>query len=94
MYIQLSLVDIAFHPAKDAINRHRHEGLSLGLAGEFEWGAGQFHPAKTVQGEARSKMIVAHRGSVYAVIFTVRDETPWIISLRYASRQERRNHAR
>jgi uncharacterized DUF497 family protein len=87
-------VHIDFSPAKDAINRARHEGLSLGLAREFDWLAGQFFPAKTVKGETRTQMVVAHGESVYTVIYTLRNEQPWIISLRYASRKERRNHAR
>jgi uncharacterized DUF497 family protein len=58
-------VQIAFNPAKDAINLAKH-GVSLALAKQFDWGV------------------------VYAVIFSRRDDVYWIISLRHASRNERR----
>jgi uncharacterized DUF497 family protein len=82
-------VRIDFHPAKDAINRDRHQ-LSLGLARAFDWLTGHVVPARTVEGEARWKMTVMHDGTVYAVVFTLRGRTFWVISLRPASRKERR----
>jgi uncharacterized protein len=82
-------VHIAFDPEKDAINTAKH-GLSLALAKEFDWLTGRVQPAKTVGGELRWKLIVLFEGVVYAVIFTRRADVYWIISLRYASRRERR----
>lgn len=80
---------IDFHPAKDAINRDKH-GLSLGLAREFDWLAARIQPARTVDGEARWKAIVRLDDTVYVAIFTRRADVLWIISLRPASRTERR----
>jgi uncharacterized DUF497 family protein len=80
---------IAFNPAKDAINQQQH-GLSLGLAEDFAWSDGRFFAARTVRNETRMQMIVAHEGRVYSTIFTTRGDTFWIISLRPASRKERR----
>jgi uncharacterized DUF497 family protein len=81
-------VQIAFNPAKDAINLAKH-GVSLALAKHFDWLTGRVHPARTVGGE-QWKLIVLFEGVVYAVIFSRRDDVYWIISLRHASRNERR----
>lgn len=80
---------IDFNPAKDDANRTKH-GVSLALAREFDWLAGQIQPAKTVAGEDRWRLVVVHDGIVYTVIFTVRADVRWIISVRAASRKERR----
>jgi uncharacterized DUF497 family protein len=82
-------VHIAFGPEKDAINFAKH-GASLALAREFDWLTGRVQPAKTVRGERRWKLIVLFDGVVYSVIFTRREDVVWIISLRPASRKERR----
>ena len=80
---------IAFNPAKDASNRAKH-GLSLALAERFDWLTGRVPPARTVGAESRWKLIVLFEGIVYSAIFTRRGDVYWIISLRYASRKERR----
>lgn len=80
---------IQFDPAKDASNHAKH-GVSLALAEQFDW-AGPIQPARTVGGELRWKLLAVFAGVVYAVIFTRRaDDVFWIISLRRASRRERR----
>jgi uncharacterized protein len=86
-------VHIAFDPAKDASNRIKH-GVSLALAEQFDWLTTQPAPARTVGTELRWKMIAPLDGVVYAVIFTRRADVLWIISLRRASRKERREYAR
>lgn len=82
-------MDIDYGPAKEALNLATH-GLSLGLSRQFDWLAGTVQPAKTVHGEVRWKLIVLFEGIVYTVIFTRRAHVYWIISLRHASRKERR----
>jgi uncharacterized DUF497 family protein len=82
-------VRIEFNPAKDAANLEKH-GVSLALAHQLDWLAGTIQPARSVAGERRWKMLVALDGIVYAVIFTRRADIYRIISLRHASRQERR----
>ena len=84
---------IAFGPKKDAINLARH-GISLALAKQFDWLTGLVQPAKTVGGEVRWKLIVRFEGIVYTAIFTRRADVLWIISLRPASRKERRDYER
>jgi uncharacterized DUF497 family protein len=84
-------VQIAFDPAKDAINLAKH-GLSLAMAQQIDWLTGRVRPAKTVGGETRSQWIGVVDGVVYSVIFTPRANGLWIISLRRASRKERREY--
>jgi uncharacterized DUF497 family protein len=86
-------VHIAFNPEKDAMNRAKH-GVSLALAERVDWLAAQPAPARTVGTERRWKILAAFDGIVYAVIFTRRADVLWIISLRRASRKERREYAR
>jgi len=85
-------VVIAFGPKKDAINRAKH-GLSLAFARQLDWLTGLIQPAKTVRGEVRWKLIVRFGAAVYTAIFTRRGDVLWIISLRPASRKERRDYA-
>ncbi len=80
---------IDFNPAKDVVNRAKH-GVSLALARELDWLAGQIQPAKTVDGERRWRLVVDFDGTIYTVIFTLRADVRWIISVRPASRKERR----
>jgi uncharacterized DUF497 family protein len=80
---------IAFDSKKDAINIARH-GVSLALAHQIDWLTGLLRAAKTVRGEARWQWIGILNGVVYSTIFTPRDGGLWIISVRRASRKERR----
>lgn len=82
---------IDFHSAKDAINQHRH-GVSLALAKRFDWISGQPTPARTIAGELRWKQLERLDGIVYAAVFTRRGDVLWIISVRRASRKERRRY--
>ena len=84
---------IAFDSKRDAIDQREH-GLALALAHRFDWLTGRLTPGRTVAGELRWKMVVDLEGIVYAVIFTRRADVLWIISVRRASRKERREHAR
>jgi uncharacterized DUF497 family protein len=84
-------VDIDFNPAKDTINRSKH-GLSLALARQLDWLTGRVQPGRTVGGESRWKIVAECDGVVYAAIFTRRADVLWIISVRRASRKERRDY--
>ena len=75
------------------MNQARHH-LSLGLARRFDWLTGRIVPAKTVDGEVRWQLVVRFEDRVYSTIFTRRADVLWIISLRPASRKERREYAR
>lgn len=84
---------IDWDPAKDAINRRVH-GLSLEFAERFDWVTEPIAPARTVRGEPREKILARVDGVVYAAIFVIRNQRPRVISLRHASRKERRDYAR
>jgi uncharacterized DUF497 family protein len=84
---------IDFSLVKDQSNCRKH-GVSLDLARQLDWLAGRVQPARTVGGEVRWKMIAALASTVFVVIFTRRGEVFWIISLRRASRKERRDYGR
>ena len=81
-----------FDEIKDKSNRKKH-GLSLALAESFDWLNEPIQPARTTAGEARFKILARQAGRVLAAIFTVRGEDIRVISLRPASRQERRTYA-
>jgi len=85
-------VVIAFGPKKDAINRSRH-GLSLAFAEQFDWTTARYQAARTVNGEPRDKVLALVDGRLYAGIFTRRGLVFWMISVRPASRKERREYA-
>jgi uncharacterized protein len=82
---------IEFNPAKDVINQRKH-GVSLALAERFDWNAAGFQPARTVAGEHREKALSYVDGKLYAAIYTRRGRVFWIISVRRASRKERREY--
>jgi uncharacterized DUF497 family protein len=84
-------VHIEFDPAKDAINQRQH-GLSLALAERFDWSTARFQPARTVGGETRWQVFAPVDGTLFAAIYTLRGTTVRIISLRHASRKERRRY--
>jgi uncharacterized DUF497 family protein len=85
-------VFIEFDPAKDARNQKRH-GLSLMVAESFDWASEPVVAAKTVRGEPRSKILAMVDGDLYAAIFVIRGARPRVISVRRASRRERREYA-
>jgi uncharacterized protein len=85
-------VRIDFDPDKEALNQQTH-GLSLRVAESFDWLTEPIGPARTVRGEPRSKIVAMVDGVVYAAIFVIRQQRPRVISLRHASRKERRDYA-
>ncbi|GHT83730.1 hypothetical protein AGMMS49960_01370 [Betaproteobacteria bacterium] len=83
-------MEIEIDPVKDAINRRKHEGLSLALAAELDWDRAfyvldnRFH-----YDEIRQNAIVPLDDRLYHVSFTERgDEIHRIISLRHAVKKE------
>jgi len=82
-------VRITFDPAKDASNRAKH-GLSLADAARLDWFAGRVDVAHTVAGETRWRMIAPLDGLLVSMVFTRRATGVRAISLRRASRKERR----
>ncbi|MDR1990613.1 MAG: BrnT family toxin [Acidobacteriaceae bacterium] len=83
---------IEFDPAKDAINRREHEGLSLAVAEEFTADA-LVVPTYSGSDRVRYKMIDVTSEGLLAAIVTPRHDKMRIISLRYANRKERKLYA-
>ncbi|MFM0322458.1 BrnT family toxin [Caballeronia glebae] len=82
------LFDITFDPLKDAINRLQH-GVSLDLAREIAWDAVVLEiDDRRDYGEVREVGYVPIRGRTFCVVFTWRNETRRIISLRRANDRE------
>ena len=80
--------DITFDPLKDASNRQQH-GVSLNLASEIAWGSAAFNVDKRRDyGEVREVGFVPIRGRTFCVVFTWRNNTRRIISLRRANKRE------
>jgi uncharacterized protein len=84
-------VRFEYDPAKEAINLQRHR-VSLRLAERFDWVMGRIQPARTTKGETRWKILDFVDGTLYAAIFATRGEAVRIISVRHASRKERREY--
>ncbi|SPB12954.1 hypothetical protein NOV72_00255 [Caballeronia novacaledonica] len=82
------LFDVTFDPLKDAINRIQH-GVSLGLAREIAWDDVVLKvDNRRDYGEVREVGYMPIRGRTFCVVFTWRDETRRIISLRRANERE------
>ncbi len=83
--------DITFDPLKDAINRLQH-GVSLDLAKEIDWDGAVFETDdRRDYGEVRLVGYTPIRGRTFCVVFTWRNETRRIISLRRANHREIRS---
>jgi len=79
---------ITFDPAKDEANQAKH-GVSLALAVHLDWdGMLVVQDQRHDYGEDRYKGIALLDGRLYSVIYTPRDDTMRIISLRKASNTE------
>ena len=80
--------DITFDPLKDAINLLQH-GVSLDLASEIAWSNAAFKvDNRRDYGEVREYGFVPIRGRTFCVVFTWRNNTRRIISLRRATTRE------
>jgi uncharacterized DUF497 family protein len=75
--------------AKDARNLNKH-GISLHRFADMDVDDALVFQAKTVKGEARWLFLGTIVGRVYAAVVTYRDDETRVISLRPASRDERK----
>lgn len=81
-------MEFTFDPRKDAINLQKH-GVSLADAVRLDWDGMRVKLAKRRDyGEERYLGIALLGDRLYSVVFTPRDETLRIISLRKASNTE------
>ena len=88
-----SAVEVEFDPAKDAINRAKH-GVSLALAADMDLTTAVIVPDRRYPyGEDRFQAIGPVAGRLYLLAFTMRGGTVRAISMRTASRRERKRYA-
>ena len=81
-------MEIAFDPAKDAVNRAKH-GVSLGEAARLDWSRTLAKPdRRTDYGEPRQIGYGPIGRRLYCIVFVDRGETRRIISLRKANNRE------
>ncbi len=81
-------MEIEFDPAKDVLNRHKH-GVSLAEAARIDWPRVAAIPDnRRTYGEARYIAATPIGNRLYVVVFTIRNATVRIISLRKANRRE------
>ncbi|MDR5762131.1 BrnT family toxin [Caballeronia sp. LZ035] len=86
--------DITFDPLKDAINCLQH-GVSLKLASEIAWGEVVLEvDDRRDYGEVREVGYMPIRGRMFCVVFTRRNESRRIISLRRANDREIEKYAK
>jgi len=79
---------ITFDPAKDVTNQVKH-GVTLADAARLDWDGMLVVPdTRHEYGEDRYRGIALLGERLYSVVFTPRDETMRIISLRKASNTE------
>lgn len=84
---------IEFDPGKDAINIEKH-GVSLAQSAMLEWdNVWAIEDARNDYGERRMIGYGPIADCVYCVVYTEREETRRIISLRKANRREVRLYA-
>lgn len=83
-------MDVEFDPAKDAANRDKH-GISLGRTGELDIVA-FVENSRPEDEERRFRLYGLIDGELYCAIMTFRNKAVRAISLRKASRQERKDY--
>lgn len=87
------MATLDFDPAKDALNVTRH-GISLAEAQRFDWQHALLsEDARHDYHEIRYRALGCIGLRVFVLIFTVRDDSVRLISLRKANRREERMYA-
>lgn len=84
------MADERFDPNKDAINRHRHQGLSLAFGDRiFEDDNHLIIPSiREVDGEERYKVVGIVAEKLFTGVFVWRGDLPRFISVRRSNKRE------
>lgn len=86
-------MEITFDPAKDAINKATHDGISLADASRFDWDSLRYEvDTRRDYREERYRGFGYIAGRLHMVAFTFRDGTMRVISLRKANPREVRDY--
>jgi uncharacterized DUF497 family protein len=87
-------VEITFDPAKNERNL-RERGLNFEIVSEFDFKSAILSPdTRKNYGEVRIRALGLIAGKLHALVFTLRDGTIRVISLRKANRKERNRYAK
>ena len=87
-------MEITFDPAKNERNL-RLRGISFEKAADFDFNSATFDEDKRKDyGEIRTLSIGYIGDTLYTMVFTIRNSTIRVISLRRANRKERDKHAK
>ena len=85
-------MEITFDPVKEQINQAKH-GVSLSLARELDWPDVMAKPdTRRDYGELREIGYCVIENRLYCVVFTQRQDTMHVISLRKANSREVKNY--
>jgi len=86
-------MNIEFDPRKDALNCAKH-GVSLNEALRFEWTTAQIEEDVRVDYKEQRFQATGYIGArLYFMVFCMRGEVTWVISLRKANKREERHYA-
>jgi uncharacterized DUF497 family protein len=85
---------IAFDPAKSAANEaNPTRGFGFELAKDFEFDTATIeHDDRRDYGEVRLFALGMIAARLHAIVFTIREDTLWVISLRKANERERKRY--
>jgi uncharacterized DUF497 family protein len=85
----MNVVEITFDPKKSERNL-RERGLGFEMVAGFDFGSAIYTiDARKDYGEIRTRAVGFIADKLYALVFTMRGSTVWVISLRASSRKER-----
>lgn len=83
-----------WNPVKNAINLRKHK-IDFEAAKRFEWDLAHIETdSREDYGELRERATSFIGDVLYVVIFTERDDVTWVISLRRAEKDERRDYVK
>ncbi len=86
-------MEITFDPKKSERNLCER-GLSFEKAAEFDFSTALYTPATRIEyGEARTQAVGVIGDTLHSLVFTMRGTALRVISLRRASRKERKRYA-
>ncbi len=87
-------MEITFDPAKNERNL-RERGIGFQSVSEFDFKSAIFSPdTRKDYGEVRFRALGVITGTLHALVFTIREGTIRVISLRKANRKERNRYAK
>ncbi len=86
------MIELEWDETKRAANLRKH-GVDFADMKDFDWETALYDPNENVEyGEDRYVALGLFRADVYVVVFTLREDTTRIISVRKADKREMRRY--